>query len=65
MWVCGLDWAGPGQGHVAGPCEIRGCFVLLYTERVISVRPESHNEHWNISQMQLCGVNRCPILHVN
>ena len=21
MWVCGLDWAGPGQGQVAGACE--------------------------------------------
>ena len=21
MWVCGLDWAGPGQGHVADGCE--------------------------------------------
>ena len=21
MWVCGLDWAGPGQGQVAEACE--------------------------------------------
>ena len=21
MWVCGLDWAGPGQGQVADACE--------------------------------------------
>jgi hypothetical protein len=21
MWVCGLDWAGPGQGQVAHACE--------------------------------------------
>ena len=21
MWVCGLDWAGPGQGQVADTCE--------------------------------------------
>ena len=21
MWVCGLDWAGPGQGQVADVCE--------------------------------------------
>ena len=21
MWVCGLDWAGPGQGQVAGAFE--------------------------------------------
>ena len=21
MWVCGLDWAGPGQGQVAVACE--------------------------------------------
>ena len=21
MWVCGLNWAGPGQGQVADACE--------------------------------------------
>ena len=21
MWVCGLDWAGPGQGQVVDACE--------------------------------------------
>ena len=21
MWVCGLDWAGPGQGQVTDGCE--------------------------------------------
>ena len=21
MWICGLDWAGPGQGQVADVCE--------------------------------------------
>ena len=21
MWVCGLDWAGPGEGQVADACE--------------------------------------------
>ena len=21
MWVCELDWAGPGQGQVADACE--------------------------------------------
>jgi len=21
MWVCGLDWAGPGLRHVADACE--------------------------------------------
>ena len=21
MWVCGLDWAGPGYGQVADACE--------------------------------------------
>ena len=21
MWVCGLDWAGPGQGQLADACE--------------------------------------------
>ena len=21
MWVCGLDWADPGQGQVADACE--------------------------------------------
>ena len=21
MWACGLDWAGPGWGHVAYACE--------------------------------------------
>ena len=21
MWVCGLDWVGPGQGQVADACE--------------------------------------------
>ena len=21
MWVCGLDWAGPGLGQVADTCE--------------------------------------------
>ena len=21
MWVCGLDWAGTGQGQVADACE--------------------------------------------
>ena len=21
MWVCGLDWTGPGQGQVADACE--------------------------------------------
>ena len=21
MWVCGLDWAGPGYRHVADACE--------------------------------------------
>ena len=21
MWVCGLEWAGTGYGHVAGSCE--------------------------------------------
>ena len=21
MWVCGLDWAGPGQGQMADDCE--------------------------------------------
>ena len=21
MWVCGLDWAGPGQAQVADACE--------------------------------------------
>ena len=21
MWVCGLDWAGSGQGQVADACE--------------------------------------------
>ena len=21
MWVCGLDWGGPGEGQVADACE--------------------------------------------
>jgi len=21
MWVCGLDWVGPGEGQVADACE--------------------------------------------
>ena len=21
MWVCGLDWAGPGWGQMVGACE--------------------------------------------
>ena len=21
IWVCGLDWAGPGERHVADACE--------------------------------------------
>jgi len=24
MWICGLDWVGPGQGLVADACECGG-----------------------------------------
>jgi len=38
MWVCGLNWAGPGWGRVADTCECGN-------------EPSEFREMWGISQL--------------